>query len=40
MNAHSGLIPNRTCASPQLEVVDKKNRIGDVKMDLIIGKGH
>ena len=38
--AGRGLIPNRTCISQRPEVVDKKNRIGDLEMDLIIGKGH
>lgn len=34
------MIPNRTCISQRLEVDEKKNRIGDLEMDLIIGKGH
>lgn len=38
--AGRGLIPNRTCISQRPEAVDKKNRIGDLEMDLIIGKGH
>lgn len=38
--AGRGLIPNRTCISQRPEVVDRKQRIGDMEMDLIIGKGH
>jgi IS30 family transposase len=34
------LIPNRTCISQRPAAVDKKSRIGDLEMDLIIGKGH
>jgi len=36
--AGRGLIPNRVCISQRPDVVDKKNRIGDLEMDLIIGK--
>lgn len=38
--AGRGLIPNRTCISQRPEAVDRKSRIGDLEMDLIIGKGH
>ena len=38
--AGRGLIPNRVCISQRPDVVDKKNRIGDLEMDLIIGKEH
>lgn len=38
--AGRGMIPNRTSIAQRPEVVDKKNRIGDMEMDLIIGKGH
>ena len=34
------MIPNRICISQHHEVVDKKSRIGDLEMSLIIGKGH
>lgn len=38
--AGRGHIPNRIPIEQRPEVVDKKNRIGDMEMDLIIGKGH
>jgi len=38
--AGRGLIPNRTCIIQRPEVVDRKQRIGDIEMDLIIGKEH
>jgi len=38
--AGRGHIPNRVSIGQRPEVVDKKNRIGDMEMDLIIGKGH
>ena len=39
-NAGRGLITNRICISQRGDAVDKKNRIGDLEMDLIIGKEH
>lgn len=38
--AGRGHIPNRVPIEQRPKVVDKKNRIGDMEMDLIIGKGH
>lgn len=38
--AGRGHIPNRIPIEQRPEVVNKKNRIGDMEMDLIIGKGH
>ena len=38
--AGRGLIPNRIPIEQRPEIVEKKTRIGDMEMDLIIGKGH
>ncbi len=38
--AGRGFIPNRVDISQRPTVVDKKQRIGDLEIDLIIGKGH
>ena len=38
--ADSGLIPGRVDISLRPRVVDAKSRIGDLEVDLIIGKGH
>lgn len=38
--AGRGYIPNRISIDYRPEVVNKKSRIGDMEMDLIIGKGH
>ena len=38
--AGAGLIPGRVDISLRPKVVDEKSRIGDLEVDLIIGKGH
>jgi len=38
--AGRGHIPNRTDISQRPTVVDKKKRIGDLEIDLVIGKNH
>jgi len=38
--AGRGHIPNRTCIGQRPSVVDKKERLGDLEIDLIIGKNH
>jgi IS30 family transposase len=35
-----GLIPNRIPIEQRPQIVEEKSRIGDMEMDLIIGKGH
>lgn len=39
-HAGRGQIPNRTCIGQRPKIVDQKERIGDLEMDLIIGKQH
>lgn len=38
--AGRGLIPNRVDIGQRPAIVDKKERLGDLEIDLIIGKGH
>ena len=35
-----GLIPNRVSIEKRPKIVDKRKRIGDIEVDLIIGKNH